>query len=245
MYKFEKPLQEGKVIKRNSQFTMDVLLNGEIIRCHCPTTGRIGDIELHNIACLLSKSNDSKRKLSYTVEAVSCDEWDNKEKNWIGINQVLSNKLVEYFLQTHQLDKMISQYKQIKREVTLGKSKLDFLVGNTYLEVKTPLTTLHVAYGNHVKTKPFSPFSSTERFAKHIEELTSSLAEHERAILLTVHQYEITLQKPHYKSTHYDEISHVVHRAIEKGLEIWNADMKFTPIGVKILSLDNTTYSMK
>lgn len=74
MYLFDKPLQEGSILKRSSRFTMDVLLDGEIIKCHCPTTGRIGDIDTKNIACLISVSKDKKRKLPYTVEAISCNE---------------------------------------------------------------------------------------------------------------------------------------------------------------------------
>lgn len=244
MYMFGKPLQEGILLKRNSQFTMDVLFNGEVIKCHCPTTGRIGNVETKNIACLLSKSNDTKRKLPYTVEAVSCDELTARTKNWIGINQILSNKLVEYFLQNHQFDTMLLEYDKIKREVNLGNSKLDFLVGNTYLEVKTPLTTLHVTYGKHIKTKLPTPFSSTERFTKHINELANSLKEHEWAILLTVHQYEVTLKKAHQKSTHYDEVSSAMRNAIMKGLETWNVDMRFTPFGVEFISLCNTTNDM-
>lgn len=96
-YKFEKPLREAILLKRNSQFTMDVLLDGEIIKCHCPTTGRIGNVDTQNIACLASESDDTKRKLKYTVEAVSCDAIAETEKNWIGINQILSNRLVEFF----------------------------------------------------------------------------------------------------------------------------------------------------
>lgn len=241
-YKFEKELKEAILIKRNSQFTMDIEIDGKIEKAHCPTTNRIGDIETKNIACLVSVSDDSKRKLKYTVEAVSCDELDCKNKNWIGINQILSNKLVEYFLQTHQLDNMVRDYKEIKREVKLGISKLDFLVGNTYLEVKTPLTTLNVKYGSNVKTKPVTPFSSTERFTKHINELANSLEEHERAIMLTVHQYEITQRKEHLKSTNYDLVKSTIENAINKGLETWNIDMKFEKDGVSLLSCENTTY---
>lgn len=240
-YVFEKPLTEAILLKRNSQFTMDVLINGEVVRCHCPTTGRIGNIETKNIACLVSESSDPKRKLKYTVEAVSCDGLDCPDKNWIGINQILSNRLVEFFLQTRQLSDMVSDYEEIKREVNLGISKLDFLVGNTYMEVKTPLTTLDVIYDDSIKTKPVTPFSSTERFTKHIRELAGSLAEHERAILLTVHQYKRTQKRPHQKSTHYEEVSTAMRDAKEKGLEIWNVDMRFTPQGVTLLSCENTT----
>ncbi len=43
---FDKPFKEGIIQKRNSSFTIDVMLNGEIVACHCLTTGRIGDIEI-------------------------------------------------------------------------------------------------------------------------------------------------------------------------------------------------------
>jgi len=240
-YEFEKPLKEAIILRRNSQFTMDIEIDGKVEKAHCPTTNRIGDIDTKNITCLVSISDDPKRKLKYTVEAVSCDELDNPNKNWIGINQILSNKLVEYFLQTHQLDKMVKNYDTIKREVNLGISKLDFLVGNTYLEVKTPLTTLNVKYGENIKTKPVTPFSSTERFCKHINELANSLQNHERAIMLTVHQYEITERKEHFKSTHYEEVKSTLENAISKGLETWNINMKFEQNGVTLLKCENTT----
>lgn len=58
---------------------------------------------------------------------------------------------------------MLPEYSEIKREVKLGNSKLDFLVGNTYLEVKTPLQTLQIEYDTDIKTKKVSSFSSTDR----------------------------------------------------------------------------------
>lgn len=240
-YIFENELIEGVIVKRKSQFTMIVNINGEEVSCHCPTTGRIGNIETKNIACLLSKSKDVKRKTPYTVEAISVDNLSEQNKNWIGINQVLSNKLVEYFFATHQLDEIVSDYTEIQREVNLGSSKLDFLVGDTYLEVKTPLTTLQVKYGCDIKTKPITPFSSTDRFVKHINELANSLKEHERAILLTVYQYEITEPKERQKSTHYAEVSAAIQEAKKKGLEAYEVSMKFAKDGVEIISCKNIT----
>lgn len=240
-YKFNKELKEAILVKRNSQFTMDIEIDGKIEKTHCPTINRIGDIETKNIACLVSVSDDPKRKLKYTVEAVSCDELDKKDKNWIGINQILSNKLVEFFLETHQLNNMVSNYDSIKREVNLGISKLDFLVGNTYLEVKTPLTTLNVKYGSNIKIKEVTPFSSTDRFTKHINELAGSLDKNERAIMLTVHQYEITERKEHLKSTNYELVKSTMDNAIKKGLETWMIDMKFESDGVSLISCRNTT----
>ena len=231
-YMFETPLEEGIILKRNSQFTMDVSLHGEMIRCHCPATTRIGDVDLKNIACLVSYHDDPKRKLKYDVDAVFFDDLDQPDKNWVGINLILSNRLVEFLLDTHQLDKMVfADYSEIHREVPLGNSKLDFLVGNTYLEVKTPLTTINVKYGSHIKTRKITPFSSTGRFQKHVSELAESLKEHERAILLTVNHYVPTETKPHLKSTHYEDVKADVAKAIHAGIEIWNMDD-----GTKMLS---------
>ena len=241
-YLFDKPLQEALIIKRNSQFTMDILINGQIEKAHCPTTNRIGDIETKNIACLISHSANTSRKLKYTVEAISCDDIDAHNKNWIGINQILSNKLVEFFLKNNALENMIGSYTNMQREVYLGNAKLDFLVDNTYIEVKTPLTTLHVNYGKNIQTKPITPFSSTDRFVKHITELTNALDIQKRAILLTVHQYMITNRKEHLKSTKYALVKETMEKAIKKGVETWCLDMKFEPDGVSLISCINTTY---
>ena len=59
-YKFDKELKEAILLKRNSQFTMDIMIDGKIQKAHCPTTNRIGDIETKNIACLVSVSEDRK-----------------------------------------------------------------------------------------------------------------------------------------------------------------------------------------
>lgn len=80
-YMFETPLEEGIILKRNSQFTMDVSLHGEMIRCHCPATTRIADVDLKNIACLVSYHDDPKRKLKYDVDAASFDDLDQPDKN--------------------------------------------------------------------------------------------------------------------------------------------------------------------
>ena len=240
-YVFDKELKEAVIIKRNSQFTMNVLIDGREEKCHCPATTRIGDVDVAGLHCLVSESSDPKRKLKYTVEAISMDDPDEADKNWVGINLILSNRIVEFLLSTHQLDSMVSDYDEVKREVFLGISKLDFLVGSTYLEVKTPLTTVNVKYGDKVKTKKVTPFSSTDRMVKHVRELAGSLKDHERAILLTVHQYEPTEIKPHLHSINFEEVSAVMREALGKGVECWNVDLKFTPKGVKLLGVTNTT----
>ena len=95
MYLFEKPLIRGTLLKRKSQFTALIDIGGEELIAHIPTTNRIGDVENKNLPCLLSYHDDPKRKLKYDIEAVLLSD----DENWIGINQILSNRLVEFFFQ--------------------------------------------------------------------------------------------------------------------------------------------------
>ena len=89
-YLFEKPLIRGTLLKRRSQFTVLVDIDGVELTAHIPTTNRIGDVENKNLPCLLSYHDDPKRKLKYDIEAVLLSD----DENWIGINQILSNRLV-------------------------------------------------------------------------------------------------------------------------------------------------------
>ena len=70
---------------------------------YVPNIGRIGYVNLKNIPCLLSYHDDKKRKYNYDIEAVLLSDDD----KWVGINQILSNRLVEYFLETNQLSEMM------------------------------------------------------------------------------------------------------------------------------------------
>ena len=117
---FETPLVEGIIRKRKSQFTMDVEVDGVVYNGHCPTTGRIGNIVLNDIPCLLSKSKDETRKTPYTVEAISLDLMHKKNKSWIGINQNAVNRYVEHFIRTGQFYNMLRHGETVKREQTLG-----------------------------------------------------------------------------------------------------------------------------
>jgi sugar fermentation stimulation protein A len=73
IYKFQKPLIEGVISSRPNRFLMNVDINNKTNLCHCPSTGRIGNIIFKDIPCLLSKSENKLRKTKYTVEAISLD----------------------------------------------------------------------------------------------------------------------------------------------------------------------------
>lgn len=239
-YVFETPLVAGLIRRRRNRFIMEVEVGGEVIGCHCPATGRIGAIMFRDIPCLLSKSKDAARKTPYTVEAISLDVPSAKNKTWIGINQNAANRYVEHYLKTGQLAAMVKGT-DVKREQKLGNSKLDFLVGNTYIEVKTPLTTLQVETKAHVATKEAGEFNSFERFVKHIGELAGSLGQDKRALLLNCFIYDNPGYKVPAKNRHSDYVKNAVQSSIKRGIEIWQINFKITPAGVTVLRYFETT----
>ena len=147
-------------------------------------------------------------------------------------------------METNQLSEMIDTKENedsIEREVRLGKSVIDFKVGNIYIEVKTPLINVDVKYGKNIKTRPKSPSTSTERFAKHMEELAASLKKKERAILLIVNQYRVTESKTFKNDPYFKKMKKTIKDTINKGIEIWNLELNFGIEGVSIHKLKETT----
>jgi sugar fermentation stimulation protein A len=231
---FNPPYIEGVIQSRKSQFTIIVAVEGDILSCHCPTTGRVGNLDLNGRPCLLSKAADPNRKTLYTVEAVSLNRPEDLQKTWIGINQNAANRYVEHYLVNGAFSEMVGTDNTVHREQFLGVSKLDFLVGSTYLEVKTPLQHLQVDYPDYVKTKKTTPFSTTDRFVKHITELANSLENHQRAILLICFIYDNPGFQVIERSTNYGQIKNAVEVCVEKGIEFWQSNFFITESGVTL-----------
>lgn len=101
--------------------------------------------------------------------------------------------------------------------------------------------SINVKYSENIKTLPPKPFSSTERMVKHVNELAGFLSEHERAIFLQVYQCRITERKERLRSTHYEEVSETIHKAVEQGVEFWEIQMDFRPEGVSLYSMERST----
>jgi sugar fermentation stimulation protein A len=95
---FAEPLSTGIIVRRPNRFIIEVEIDGAVVGCHCPTTGRIGNLILDGLRCLLSRSHSSTRKTPYTVEAISVDPPDSRDVTWIGINQNAANRYVEQAL---------------------------------------------------------------------------------------------------------------------------------------------------
>ncbi len=232
---FPEPLREGVILARPNRFIMDVDFGDEeVARCHCPVVSRIGGLDLAGRPCLVSDSHNPKRKMPLTVEAFSLDLPGAAQKRWIGINQNASNRYVEHFLSAGAFDGLLGPVREVRREVPLGESKLDFLVNDAvYLEVKTPMVQIQTDVPAYVPRLPEAPFSSTERALRHLRELAATLQDHERAVILYCLYYE-NFGFKFYHGTTYDEVQSTVRACEKAGVELVQANFSIDQHGVAL-----------
>jgi sugar fermentation stimulation protein A len=234
-YLFGEALKEGLIISRPNRFIMNVSIEGEVRRCHCPTTGRIGDIVFRDVPCLVQVSTDKQRSTWGTVEAVSLDPPGPRPKTWIGIDQGRANDIVAHFVSTGQLAQMTGLVRTMRREVKVGDSRIDFLINDDILlEVKTPLHMLKVnGYPDHSSTEGFTSF---ERTMRHFTEISEHIPEGKRGIVLLCHLYDAPrFRVPSARDTLSEGMKAAVRTATMKGLENWQVNFAIDRDGVGLL----------
>jgi sugar fermentation stimulation protein A len=240
--KFDSVLREGLIVGRPNRFLMNVVVDGTLELCHCPSTGRIGCAVFNEVPCLLSESKDGKnRRTKYTVEAISFNGVKNPHKKWIGINQTKANNYVDYFLRRGQLKEMVNTRTKsatILREQRIGDSRIDFVInGDIYLEVKTPLVLLPLkdSYitSEAMEFREHKRFYAFDRFFKHLEELSR----HKRAILMSFYMFEADKFIPEVDESDSTDrkIRDVVLKTRDSGVEFWQVNTKFTDREIRLV----------
>ena len=162
---FKNKLISGLFIKRYKRFFVDVKVDNQILTAHCPNTGSMYGLLKKGNKVWISKSDNPKRKLKYTLEIIE----DNKSK--VGVNTHSTNKIVLDALQNN-LIKEFNYISEIKPETKFGKNtRFDFLLINkndkAFVEVKN--VTL-----SRKKGLAEFPDAVTTRGLKHINELENA-----------------------------------------------------------------------
>ena len=178
---FTKSLIKGKLIKRYKRFFVDVKINKEMITAHCPNTGSMkGLLDKGNDVYLL-KNDNPKRKLKYGLEIIKAN------KNLVGVNTHLANKIVNHGLQNN-LIKELKNSEKIKSEIFFNKeTRFDFLIEKksekSFIEVKN--VTL---FRDH-KTAEF-PDAITSRGSKHLIALIDAIKKGYKSYLIFLVQIQ-------------------------------------------------------
>ena len=178
---FTKPLIKGKLIKRYKRFFTDVKISNEIVTAHCPNTGSMKGLLDEGNEVYVSKNDDPKRKLKYTLEIIKV------KKKLVGVNTHFANKIAFHGL-SNNLVKEVSNNDNIKPEVFFDKeTRFDFLIEKKkqkiFVEVK------NVTLFRNDKIAEF-PDSVTSRGSKHLKTLIEALKKGYKSYLLFLVQVQ-------------------------------------------------------
>ena len=175
--KFTNTLIKGKLIKRYKRFFIDIKVNNSTLTAHCPNTGSMMGLLDEGNETWISKNNDPKRKLKYTLEII-------KSKNkLVGVNTHRANRIVEHGLNNKLFDEFKS-VKMIKPEFKFSNdTRFDFLCDKNIIEVKN-VTLLRK------KELAEFPDAITSRGSKHLLQLIKSLKKGYNAYVLFLTQIQ-------------------------------------------------------
>lgn len=224
--KFNLPTETATITDRYKRFLSDITLeNGEEVNAHVPNTGSMKTCWAPNWKVLVTKNDNPKRKLKYTLEMTHNGD------TWICVNTGMTNKLVREALEEDIITELIG-YKEIKAEKKVLESRLDFFLSNhpqlpdCYVEVK------NVTLKGDGKLVLF-PDSVTTRGQKHLRDLMHLKKEGFRAVMLYIINREdadeFTLVKeidPVYAK--------LVTRAKAEGVEILAYQCKLSTSEIKV-----------
>ena len=175
--KFNNSLFKGKLIKRYKRFFTDIKLNNSIITAHCPNTGSMKGLLDEGNNVWVSKNDDPKRKLKFTLEMIEANNM------LIGVNTHRANKIVHHALK----NKLIHEFKSIDKIQSEFKysndTRFDFLCDNKLLEVK------NVTLLRDSKIAEF-PDAVTSRGTKHLKNLINSIKKGYKPIVLFLTQIQ-------------------------------------------------------
>ena len=222
--KFNETLISGEFIKRYKRFFVDVKIGNEEVVAHCPNTGSMmGLIKKGNIVWL-SKSNNPKRKLKYTLQIIE----DQKTK--VGINTHLTNKIVLDALSKRKI-KNFKNLDKIQQEVKFGKNtRFDFLI--TEKDKKTFIEVKNVTLSRQSDIAEF-PDAVTSRGLKHIQELLKARRKGFEIYLFFVIQRN-DCSKFELAKDIDPEYCELLLKAVKKNLKILCYDCKFSTKGIKL-----------
>lgn len=219
---------EGRFMRRYKRFLADVRTSEndqpeEIVVAHCPNTGpMLGLLDTHLARCVLSRSDNPKRKCKFTFELIQAAE----DGVMVGVHSAKANAYAGKMLEQKMVPGL-GEYSEVMTEVVFGennKSRCDFvLLGplnhKTYIEVKS------VTYAQPYKQEDESkiglfPDTVTTRGQKHIRELMNIVEKSQgsAACLFVVQRKDCSVFAASFSKD--PEYSHLLVKARDSGVKV-------------------------
>ncbi|MFM7678756.1 MAG: DNA/RNA nuclease SfsA, partial [Roseiflexaceae bacterium] len=151
----------GIFVARPNRFLVEAQLSdGALVRAHMADRGRLVETLIPGVpVCLVSRPGENRATQWQAAAAQRADG------SWASLDTLLPNRLMRSVLEQHLIPQLPT-YHTVRREVTLGTSRFDFVLDGattTVLEVKSA--------GRIVASSGLVPDAPSSRAARHVSEL--------------------------------------------------------------------------
>ncbi|MBF4692976.1 DNA/RNA nuclease SfsA [Fusibacter ferrireducens] len=204
-------LQKGIFKKRPNRYLSEVEVDGHMELVHVHDPGRLKELLFEDNACLIKPVQSEKRKTKWDMV------FARKGDEWILVHSAYHRYLAEALLRRGH--EPFGTLKDLRAEVKVGKSRLDFKVQSeaeetVWIEVK----------GCSLSEDGLAKFpdAPTDRGRRHLEELMTLLSEaapNTRCAVLILVLSEATAFEPNFETD--PKFYHTFYSALESGVEIY------------------------
>lgn len=194
----------AEVVDRPNRFIVRALIDGRELECHLHDPGRLRELIFPGNSILVRKAKGRRTEFSVTAAL--------RDGEWILTDSRFHNKIAAIFLGTNA-----------KPEVTVGKSRIDFLVEGWYVEVK--------GCSLAVEKRAKFPDAPSQRAVKHVHELARIVEEGGKAaIMVLVFSPESDSFEPNHDTDpkFYDAF----YSAVDGGVEVEVLKFRTDPEGI-------------
>lgn len=228
-FRFGKELKEAVLSYEDGQ--PYVVVGGEKRRVRSPVLLKVNSIGEKGVACLISEEAGSDTE----VVAVLFDDF----RRWICVNPMLMEEAVGFFLEHHQMEKMVSGYKSVVRDKGSGSFRPDFTLDDVcIIEVRVPSVGIAVGCGNYARLMPMA--KSFERLLKGIAGISDAQSQIQKLIFLFLLPYkgDSSLQFALNQRIKQD-LKEISRNGIK--VEFWSAEMEIDQSGIALSSYQEIT----
>lgn len=180
MKKLYKSIVKGKFLDRPNRFICHVEVNGEVCTCHMPNPGRMRELLFRGVTMYLTRNRPGLRT-AYRVIGI-----EKGNRDIFFLDTAKANDVAAELVREHKIPGW-EDYTLIDREVTMGDSRFDLLLGNSKTGEVFPVEVKSCSLAGE-KGAMF-PDAPTIRGKKHLDHLLSMSRRGEHAGLLILVYY--------------------------------------------------------
>lgn len=222
-YKYDGPIHKAIYLSRPNRFLAEIDLNGRIVEAHVKNTGRMREILKKGNTCYIMEAKNKNRKTKYDLITMVSDG------EYINLDSQVPNRVISDAFLNSQIEGYENP-SEIKREYTVGDSRLDMLVmkdeKRLYVEVK--------GVDLIIDGQARFPDAVTDRGSRHLRELEKiNEMGYGAMVIFLVQRQDASSFRPHEERDPL--FAETFYRVADSGVE---ARAYLTKVGPDYIELD-------